>query len=36
MLQDFTLRPSKSTVHAPQLPVSHPTTVPVFPRLSRR
>ncbi len=33
---DFTLRPSRWTVHAPQLLVSHPTTVPVFPNRSRR
>ena len=32
-LQDFTLRPSRCTVHAPQLLVSHPTTVPVLPEL---
>ena len=35
-LQDFTLRPSRCTVHAPQLLVSQPTTVPVFPSCSRR
>ena len=35
-LQDFTLVPSRWTVQAPQLLVSHPMTVPVFPRRSRR
>ena len=35
-LHDFTLRPSRCTVHAPQLLVSQPTTVPVFPSFSRR
>ena len=35
-LHDFTLRPSRCTVQAPQLLVSHPTTVPVFPSFSRR
>ncbi len=33
---DFTLRPSRCTVQAPQLLVSQPTTVPVFPSCSRR
>src|SRR5690348_1791682 len=32
----FTLRPSSRTVHAPQLEVSQPTTVPVRPRRVRR
>ena len=35
-LHDFTLVPSRCTVHAPQLLVSHPMTVPVLPRRSRR
>ena len=35
-LQDFTLRPSRCTVHAPQLLVSQPMTVPVLPSFSRR
>src|SRR4029078_7650621 len=35
-LHDFTDRPSRWTVHAPQLLVSHPITVPVFPSFSRR
>ena len=35
-LQDFTLRPSRCTVQAPQLLVSQPTTVPVLPSRSRR
>src|SRR4051794_24805778 len=35
-LQLFTLRPSRCTVHAPQLLVSQPITVPVFPSISRR
>ncbi len=35
-LQDFTLRPSRWTVQAPQLLVSHPITVPVLPSFSRR
>src|SRR4051812_28654166 len=35
-LHDFTLRPSRWTVHAPQLLVSQPITVPVLPRRSRR
>ena len=35
-LQDFTLVPSRWTVHAPQLLVSQPTTVPVLPSFSRR
>jgi hypothetical protein len=30
-LQDLTLRPSSSTVQAPQLEVSQPTTVPTLP-----
>src|SRR5438309_924557 len=34
-VQDFTLWPSSSTVHAPQLLVSHPTCVPVSPATSR-
>src|SRR5690625_5225369 len=33
--QDLTLMPSRSTVHAPQLLVSQPTTVPVLPNCSR-
>ena len=33
---DFTLRPSSSTVQAPQLLVSQPTTVPVLPTCCRR
>jgi len=33
---DFTLRPSRWTVQAPQLLVSQPMTVPVFPSRSRR
>ena len=32
-LQDFTLRPSSSTVHAPQLEVSQPIGVPTRPSL---
>ena len=35
-LQDFTLLPFRCTVQAPQLLVSHPMTVPVLPRRSRR
>ena len=35
-VHDFTLRPSRWTVHAPQLLVSQPTTVPVLPSFSRR
>ena len=35
-LHDFTLRPSRWTVQAPQLLVSQPITVPVFPSFSRR
>ena len=35
-LQLFTLRPSRCTVQAPQLLVSHPITVPVLPSFSRR
>src|SRR3954465_9047365 len=35
-LQDFTQRPLRSTVQAPQLLVSQPITVPVFPSFSRR
>ena len=35
-LHDFTLVPSRWTVHAPQLLVSHPMTVPVLPSVSRR
>ena len=35
-LQDFTLRPSRCTVQAPQLLVSQPITVPVLPSFSRR
>ena len=35
-LQDFTLRPSRWTVQAPQLLVSQPMTVPVLPSFSRR
>ena len=35
-LQDFTDSPSRWTVQAPQLLVSHPMTVPVLPRRSRR
>ena len=35
-LHDFTLRPSRCTVQAPQLLVSHPTTVPTLPTTSRR
>jgi hypothetical protein len=35
-VQDFTVRPSSSTVHAPQFDVSQPTWVPVRPRTSRR
>ena len=35
-LHDFTLVPSRWTVHAPQLEVSHPITVPVLPSFSRR
>ena len=35
-LHDFTLRPSRCTVHAPQLLVSQPMTVPTFPTVSRR
>ena len=35
-LHDFTLVPSRCTVHAPQLEVSHPITVPVLPSFSRR
>ena len=34
--QLFTDTPSISTVQAPQLDVSHPTGVPVLPRVSRR
>ena len=34
-LQDFTQRPSRSTVHEPQFEVSHPTVVPTWPRDSR-
>src|ERR1700712_4386084 len=34
--QDFTLRPSRWTVQAPQLLVSQPMTVPTFPSFSRR
>ena len=30
-LHDFTLRPSRCTVQAPQLLVSQPMTVPIFP-----
>src|SRR5690625_2471432 len=36
IVQDLMPRPSTSTVHAPQLVVSHPTTVPVLPSTSRR
>src|SRR4029078_5737133 len=35
-LHDFTLRPSRCTVQAPQLLVSQPITVPVRPSFSRR
>src|SRR5680860_426497 len=35
-LHDFTLRPSRCTVPAPQLLVSQPITVPVLPSFSRR
>ncbi len=35
-LHDFTLLPSRWTVQAPQLLVSHPITVPVLPSFSRR
>ena len=35
-VHDFTDSPSSSTVQAPQLDVSHPTFVPVSPRVSRR
>ena len=35
-LHDFTLRPFRCTVQAPQLLVSHPMTVPVLPSFSRR
>ena len=35
-LHDFTLVPSRCTVHAPQLLVSQPMTVPVLPSRSRR
>ena len=35
-VQLFTLCPSSSTVHAPQLLVSQPTTVPTLPSCSRR
>src|SRR6478735_8621794 len=35
-LHDFTLEPLRWTVHAPQLLVSQPMTVPVLPRRSRR
>jgi hypothetical protein len=34
--QDFTLSPSMSTVHAPQLDVSQPMGVPTRPRPSRK
>src|SRR6476620_12471137 len=34
-LHDFTLVPSRWTVHAPQLEVSHPITVPVLPSFSQ-
>ena len=34
--QDLTLCPFRCTVHAPQLLVSHPTTVPTLPNTSRR
>src|SRR6266550_1854222 len=36
IVHDFTARPSASTVHAPQMPVSHPTCVPVRLHWSRR
>ena len=36
IVHDFTDSPSTSTVHAPQLDVSHPTLVPVSPQSSRR
>ena len=36
IVHDFTDSPSTSTVHAPQLDVSHPTLVPVSPHASRR
>ncbi len=35
-LHDFTQVPSRCTVHAPQLLVSQPMTVPVLPSFSRR
>ena len=35
-LQDFTDRPLRCTVQAPQLLVSQPMTVPVLPSFSRR
>src|SRR3954467_3215464 len=35
-LQDFTERPLRCTVQAPQLLVSQPITVPVLPSFSRR
>ena len=35
-VQLFTASPSRCTVHAPQLLVSQPTTVPTFPSCSRR
>ena len=36
MVHDFTALPSTSTVHAPQMPVSQPTCVPVRLKVSRR